>query len=159
MVAPTGLSAENPNTGADGVEAPQENTTDRPNILLVLADDLGFSDLASYGSEIRTPTLDALAQQGLRFTNYHTAANCAPARAMLLTGVDAHMAGVSNIPEMLAPEQRQYSHYQGVLGDNVVTVATLLEGAGFRGQAARRHQKDDCHYNFRRNLRCQGSVV
>ena len=131
VVAPTGLSAENPNTGADGVEAPQETTTDRPNILLVLADDLGFSDLASYGSEIRTPTLDALAQQGLRFTNYHTAANCAPARAMLLTGVDAHMAGVPNIPEMLAPEQRQYSHYQGVLGDNVVTVATLLEGAGY----------------------------
>ena len=103
----------------------------RPNILLVLADDLGFSDLASYGSEISTPTLDALAEQGVRFTNYHTAANCAPARAMLLTGVDAHVAGVPNIPEMLAPEQRSHAHYQGVLGSNVVTVATLLEGAGY----------------------------
>jgi arylsulfatase A-like enzyme len=103
----------------------------RPNIVLVLADDLGFTDLGSYGSEISTPTLDSLAQEGVRFTNYHTAANCAPARAMLLTGVDAHVAGVPNIPEMLAPEQLRYEHYQGVLGDNVVTVATLLEGAGY----------------------------
>lgn len=104
---------------------------ERPNIVLVLADDLGFTDLGSYGSEIDTPTLDALALEGVRFTNYHTAANCAPARAMLLTGVDAHIAGVPNIPEMLAPEQRRHSHYQGVLGNNVVTVATLLEGAGY----------------------------
>ncbi|RLA57865.1 MAG: arylsulfatase, partial [Gammaproteobacteria bacterium] len=78
-----------------------------------------------------TPTIDALAQQGVRFTNYHTAANCAPARAMLLTGVDAHLAGVPNIPEMLAPEQQRHAHYQGVLGNDVVTVATLLEGAGY----------------------------
>jgi len=104
---------------------------ERPNIVLVLADDLGFTDLGSYGSEIDTPTLDALALEGVRFTNYHTAANCAPARAMLLTGVDAHIAGVPNIPEMLAPEQQRHSHYQGVLGNNVVTVATLLEGSGY----------------------------
>ncbi|MDX1736539.1 MAG: arylsulfatase, partial [Halioglobus sp.] len=71
------------------------------------------------------------AESGVSFTNYHTAANCAPARAMLLTGVDAHLAGVPNIPEMLAPEQRRHAHYQGVLGNNVVTVATLLEGAGY----------------------------
>ena len=70
-------------------------------------------------------------KQGVRFTNYHSAANCAPARAMLLTGVDAHLAGVPNIPEMLAPEQQRHAHYQGVLGSNVVTVATLLEDAGY----------------------------
>ena len=104
---------------------------DRPNIVLILADDLGFSDIAPYGSEINTPTLSALAEAGVTFTNYHTAANCAPARAMLLTGVDAHRAGVPNIPEMLAPEQRYDPRYQGVLGSNVVTVATLLEGAGY----------------------------
>ena len=106
-------------------------TAQRPNILLVLADDLGYTDLASYGSEISTPTIDALAQQGVRFTNYHSAANCAPARAMLLTGVDGHLAGVPNIPEMLAPEQQRHAHYQGALGSNVVTVATLLEAAGY----------------------------
>jgi arylsulfatase/uncharacterized sulfatase len=102
-----------------------------PNFVFILADDLGYTDIAPYGSEVKTPTLSALADQGLRFSNYHTAANCAPARAMLLTGVDNHLAGVPNIPEMLPPEQRAHSHYQGVLGDNVVTVATLLEDAGY----------------------------
>ncbi|KAA1193515.1 arylsulfatase [Pseudohalioglobus sediminis] len=115
----------------ESIPSPTTPAAERPNIVLVLADDLGFTDLGSYGSEINTPTLDALAQEGVRFTNYHTAANCAPARAMLLTGVDAHIAGVPNIPEMLAPEQKRHSHYQGVLGNNVVTVATLLEGAGY----------------------------
>lgn len=111
-----------------GESAPQ---SDRPNIVLILADDLGFSDLASYGSEITTPTIDALAEEGVRFTNYHTAANCAPARAMLLTGVTSHRAGVANIPEMIPPEQRQAPAYQGELGDDVVTVATLLEESGY----------------------------
>ena len=60
----------------------------RPNIVFVLADDVGFTDIEPYGSEIRTPTLSALAEEGLRFSNYHTAANCAPSRAMLLTGVN-----------------------------------------------------------------------
>jgi len=103
----------------------------RPNIVLILADDLGFTDIAPYGSEINTPSLTALAEAGVSFTNYHTAAVCAPARAMLLTGVDSHLAGVPNIPEFLSPEQRRHAHYQGVLGNNVVTVATLLEGAGY----------------------------
>lgn len=103
----------------------------RPNIVFILADDLGYTDIAPYGSEVHTPALGALADQGVSFTNYHTAANCAPARAMLLTGVDSHLAGVPNIPEMLAPEQRRHTNYQGVLGDDVVTVATLLEDAGY----------------------------
>ena len=102
-----------------------------PNIVFILADDLGYTDIAPYGSEVNTPSLSALAEQGLSFTNYHTAANCAPARAMLLTGVDSHLAGVPNIPEMLAPQQRVHANYQGVLGDDVVTVATLLEDAGY----------------------------
>jgi arylsulfatase A-like enzyme len=106
-------------------------STVRPNIVFILADDLGYTDIAPYGSEVNTPSLSALAEQGLRFTNYHTAANCAPARAMLLTGVDSHLAGVPNIPEMLAPQQRVHANYQGVLGDDVVTVATLLEDAGY----------------------------
>ena len=103
----------------------------RPNIVLILADDLGYTDLGSFGSEIATPTIDALAADGVRFTNYHTAANCAPARAMLLTGVSSHRAGVANIPEMIPPQQRHHPAYQGELGNNVVTVATLLEEAGY----------------------------
>jgi arylsulfatase/uncharacterized sulfatase len=103
----------------------------RPNIVFILADDLGFTDIAPYGSEVNTPNLSTLAEKGVRFTNFHTAANCAPARAMLLTGVDSHLAGVPNIPEMLAPQQRVHANYQGVLGNDVVTVATLLEDAGY----------------------------
>ena len=103
----------------------------RPNIVVFLADDLGFTDIAPFGSEIKTPTLTALAARGVSFTNYHTAANCAPARAMLLTGVNNHRAGVANIPETVPLEHRQYPQYQGVLGNNVVTVATLLEDAGY----------------------------
>jgi len=113
------------------VEPAETESAPRPNIVLILADDLGFSDIASYGSEINTPTLSALAELGVSFTNYHTAASCAPTRAMLLTGVDSHRAGVPNIPEMIPPEQRQHAHYQGVLGRNVVTVATLLQDAGY----------------------------
>ena len=74
---------------------------ERPNIVLILADDLGFSDIAPYGSEIQTPTLTALAENGIRFTNYHTAASCAPTRGMLLTGVDSHRNGVPNIQPTL----------------------------------------------------------
>ena len=103
----------------------------RPNVVLILADDLGFSDIAPYGSEIATPSITALAEEGVRFTNYHTAASCAPSRAMLLTGVDSHRAGVPNIPEMLPPEHSERSGSKGTLGRNVVTVATLLQDAGY----------------------------
>ena len=111
--------------------SPQLYAQDRPNIVFLLADDLGYTDIAPFGSEVATPALSRLAQEGIQFTNYHTAANCAPARAMLLTGVNNHLAGVPNIPEMLAPEQMVHENYQGVLGNNVVTVATLLESAGY----------------------------
>jgi arylsulfatase A-like enzyme len=103
----------------------------RPNIVLILADDLGFSDIAPYGSEIQTPALSALAASGLRFTNYHTAASCAPTRGMLLTGVDSHRNGVPNIPETIPEEQAQHANYRGTLSHNVVTVSSLLQDAGY----------------------------
>ena len=106
-------------------------TNERPNVVLILADDLGFSDTQPYGGEINTPSINKLASQGVSFTNYHTAASCAPSRAMLLTGVDSHVNGVPNIPEAIAPQQKKYDHYQGVLGTNVVTVASLLYDAGY----------------------------
>ncbi|MBT3834103.1 MAG: arylsulfatase [Gammaproteobacteria bacterium] len=111
---------------AGAVKAAQQ-----PNIILILADDLGFTDIAPYGSEISTPSLTALANEGIQFTNYHTAASCASSRAMLLTGVDNHRAGVSNIPEAIPPGLSAFDNYRGVLGNNVVTVATLLEDAGY----------------------------
>ena len=106
-------------------------TNERPNVVLILADDLGFTDIAPFGSEIDTPNIARLAASGLSFTNYHTAANCAPARAMLLTGVDSHRNGVPNIPESIPPEQLAYDHYQGVLSQNVVTLASLLRDSGY----------------------------
>lgn len=104
---------------------------ERPNIVLILADDLGFTDISPFGGEIHTPNIAALAQTGISFTNYHTAGSCAPARAMLLTGVDSHRNGVPNIPEALPPEQRQHANYLGVLNDRVITLATQLQDAGY----------------------------
>ena len=104
---------------------------DRPNIVLILADDLGYTDISPFGSEISTPNIARLATEGLSFTNYHTAGSCAPARAMLLTGVDSHRNGVPNIPEALPAEQMAYDHYQGVLNDKVVTLANVLQAGGY----------------------------
>ena len=103
----------------------------RPNVVLILADDLGFTDISPFGSEISTPNIAKLAAEGFSFTNYHTAANCGPARAMLLTGVDSHRNGVPNIPEAIPAEQMEFDHYQGVLGKNVVTLASLLQANGY----------------------------
>ncbi|MEP6663725.1 MAG: sulfatase-like hydrolase/transferase, partial [Verrucomicrobiota bacterium] len=72
----------------------------RPNILLILADDLGWSDVGCYGSEIKTPHIDALAKGGLRFTQFYNSARCCPSRASLLTGLHPHQAGV---PDMRGP--------------------------------------------------------
>lgn len=102
-----------------------------PNIVLFLADDLGFSDSEPYGGEISTPTISELAAQGITFTNHHTAASCAPTRGMLLTGVDSHLNGVPNIPESIPPVQAERANYRGTLSHNVVTVATLLRDAGY----------------------------
>src|SRR4051794_11180241 len=89
----------------------------RPNILLILADDLGFSDLGCYGGEIRTPVLDALARGGLRFTQFYNAARCSPSRAALLTGLHPHQAGMPNLG--------------GNLHDRCVTLAEVLGPAGY----------------------------
>ncbi len=67
---------------------------DRPNIVIILADDMGFSDMGSYGGEIKTPNLDALAQDGVRFTQFYTHASCSPTRSMLLSGTDTHVNGL-----------------------------------------------------------------
>ena len=114
-----------------GVWQPLPAQDTRPNIVLIVADDLGFTDIAPYGSEINTPSLSALADNGIKFTNFHVAGSCAPSRAMLLTGVDSHRNGVPNIPEAIPPQQSQHAHYAGTLGQNVVTVATLLQDQGY----------------------------
>ena len=103
----------------------------QPNILLILVDDMGYSDLGSFGGEIETPNLDALAYDGTRLTNFHTATTCSPTRSMLLTGVDHHKAGLGNMLEELSPNQKGQPGYEGYLNDRVVTLASLLQDAGY----------------------------
>ncbi|MDO8283647.1 MAG: arylsulfatase [Rhodoferax sp.] len=104
----------------------------RPNIVVLVADDWGFTDVGSFGGEIDTPNIDALAHRGTRFTNFHAAASCSPTRSMLLTGVDNHRNGVGNLREAMPREHLGKSGYLGSLSQNVVTVATLLQDSGYR---------------------------
>src|SRR6185369_17768198 len=75
----------------------------RPNFLLIVADDLGFSDLGAFGGEIATPHLDALARRGLRLVDFHSAPACSPTRAMLMSGTDHHIAGIGTMAEEMGP--------------------------------------------------------
>ena len=104
---------------------------ERPNIVLLLADDWGFSDVGAYGGEMATPNLDMLAARGMRFSNFHVTASCAPTRSMLMTGVDNHRNGVGNMPETIPQSHIGKPGYLGVLDTNVVTVASLLRDSGY----------------------------
>ncbi|MBM89170.1 MAG: arylsulfatase [Gammaproteobacteria bacterium] len=108
-----------------------ETVSGKPNVILLLADDLAFSDLGAYGSEIETPHLDQLASSGVLFTRFHTSAMCSPSRAMLLTGVDQHKNGYGTMGEYLDDSQRGQPGYEGYLNNQVVTVASVLNNAGF----------------------------
>ena len=99
----------------------------RPNIVLILADDMGYSDLGCYGSEIETPHLDALAGRGVRFTQFYNTARCCPTRASLLTGLYSHQAGVGH---MIGDYNRP--GYRGTLSPECRTIAQVLTGAGYR---------------------------
>ena len=104
----------------------------QPNIVILLADDWGFTDVGSYGGEIRTPNLDALAAKGVRFSNFHVAGSCSPTRAMLQTGVSSHRAGLGNMPETIPAAHRGKPGYDAELNDRVVTIADQLRAAGYR---------------------------
>ena len=98
----------------------------RPNIILILADDMGYSDLGCYGSEIRTPNLDRLAASGLRFSQMYNSARCCPSRASLLTGLNPHQTGVGHMMDALGPDS-----YQGYLNQNCATIADTLRAGGY----------------------------
>lgn len=99
----------------------------RPNIVCIMADDMGYSDIGCYGSEIQTPNLDRLAGSGVRFTQFYNAARCCPSRACLLTGLDNHQAGVGDMVN-----HRDNVAYQGYLNDRCVTIAEVLRDSGYR---------------------------
>ncbi|PWY76941.1 arylsulfatase [Aspergillus eucalypticola CBS 122712] len=117
----------------------------RPNFLVVVADDLGFSDIGCFGGEIRTPNLNRLAQEGVRFTDFHAAAACSPTRAMIMTGTDHHIAGLGNLVEwtnisgqndpkgggMSTAPQRGMPGYEGYLNERVVALPEVLRDGGY----------------------------
>nr|WP_256243527.1 arylsulfatase [Pseudomonas sp. MRSN 12121] len=104
----------------------------RPNFLLIVADDLAYSDLGAFGGEIATPNLDRLAREGLRFSGFHTAPTCSPTRAMLLSGTDSHRAGFGAMAERIAPNQQGKPGYEGYLRPQVATLAERFAAGGYR---------------------------
>lgn len=103
---------------------------DKPNIIVIMSDDMGFSDIGCYGGEIRTPNLDALARSGVRFTQFYNTARCCPTRASLLTGLYAHQAGIGHMVDGSGPKSGAEA-YSGELSRRAVTIAEALRPAGY----------------------------
>lgn len=111
----------------------ESNAAPRPNVVLVLVDDMGFSDIGCYGSEIETPTLDALAAGGVRFSQFRNTSRCCPTRAMLMTGLHPHQAGIGHMtlgPNQ-EPDPKRPAAYQGFLNEHCVTIGDVLRSAGY----------------------------
>lgn len=117
---------------AAGAHAETPQTTSRPNIVVILFDDVALMDLGAYGGEAKTPNIDRLARQGALFRNHHTSPLCSPSRAMLLTGLDSHETGVSTIEEVLPAAQKNRKGYSLRLEEGVLTIADHLKAAGYR---------------------------
>lgn len=104
----------------------------RPNILLIVADDLGYSDIGAFGGEIATPNLDALVQDGVALTDFYASPFCSPTRAMLMSGADNHQVGFGSMAELLTPQQRSLPGYEGYLSDRALPFPVVLQDAGYR---------------------------
>lgn len=107
-------------------DAPQ-----RPNILMIVADDMGYSDIGAFGGEVKTPNLDALAQRGMRATNFYVGPTCSPTRSMLLSGTDNHVAGFGVMHEYTGPQQQGKPGYEGHLNNRVASIASVLHNSGY----------------------------
>lgn len=134
LTPPAGAQAQAPLAPATfSPSSPDARRTgQRPNFLVIVADDLGWSDLGAFGGEIATPNLDALANSGVRFTGFHTAPTCSPTRSMLLSGVDNHEAGIGTMVESRPASLAARPGYEGFLNDRVASIAELLQQGGYR---------------------------
>jgi arylsulfatase/uncharacterized sulfatase len=112
--------------------APPAAPARRPNIVMIVVDDAALMDFGAFGGEARTPNIDRLARQGAIFSAYHTSPLCSPSRAMLLTGLDNHRAGVATIEEVLPPSQKGKHGYGLHFEDRVWTIADRLKASGYR---------------------------
>jgi arylsulfatase A-like enzyme len=108
----------------------------RPNILLLVADDLGYSDIGAFGGEIHTPNLDRLALAGRVLADHHSAATCSPTRSSLISGTDHHLAGLGSMAELLLPEQQGKPGYEGYLNPRSLSIADLLKDSGYHTYVA-----------------------
>ncbi|OYP35032.1 sulfatase-like hydrolase/transferase [Rhodopirellula sp. MGV] len=113
------------------VDAKGDLTASRPNIIVVLVDDMGYSDLGCYGSEIDTPNIDALAAGGLQFTQFYNQGRCCPTRASLMTGLQPHQAGIGHMTSPPGQALGIEGPYQGYLNDQCTTLASVLQDAGY----------------------------
>ncbi len=109
----------------------KQELDNRPNILLIVADDLGYTDIGAFGGEINTPNLNALAAAGVRLTQFYVAPTCSPTRSMLLSGTDNHLAGLGNMAEELRQNQQNNPGYEGFLNFRVAALPELLQNAGY----------------------------
>jgi arylsulfatase len=105
--------------------------TEKPNIVLILTDDMGYSDLSCYGGEIPTPNICDLAENGVKMTDYYTNPMSAPTRSMILTGVDNHQTGLGNMPPLRSANQLGRAGYEGSLNNRIMTVAEMLKTGGY----------------------------
>ena len=117
---------------AASVVVPAIGQDSRPNILLVLFDDVGFTDFGAYGGYARTPTIDALARRGTKFSRFYSSPFCGPSRAMLLTGMDNHQVGMGTLVETVTPEMQKYPGYSMEWQEDQKTIASLLSNAGYQ---------------------------
>jgi arylsulfatase A-like enzyme len=108
-----------------------EETQSKPNIILIVADDLGFSDIGPFGGDIQTPVLDKLAKESMLFSDFHVLPTCSPTRSALLTGNDNHIAGLGIMGEASYPELKGLPGYSGHLNDQVVTIPEILQEHGY----------------------------
>jgi arylsulfatase len=131
VVAIGGCAKNHPIASPSRSDEAAPATQKRPNILLIVADDLGYSDIGSFGGEIATPTLDALAKEGLQFTGFHVLPTCSPSRSVLLSGLDNHRAGLGTMGELKTPEMDGHPGYAGYLNFEVAVLPEVLKAGGY----------------------------
>ena len=131
LVCMTLMACGNDLNDQDGSAEIVTSQKERPNFLIIVADDMGYSDLGAFGGEIETPNLDKLANTGLRLTKFYVSPMCSTTRAMLLTGADHHYVGLGNMTPFLTDDQRGKPGYEGYLNDRIPTLATRLKSVGY----------------------------
>jgi arylsulfatase A-like enzyme len=120
-------------SGCEGQQEPAQEKAPlkRPNVLLIVADDMGYSDIGAFGGEIITPTLDQLASDGLRLSNFHVLPTCSPSRSVLMSGMDNHLAGMGTMGEVRTTEMQDHPGYAGYLNFEVAALPEVLQANGY----------------------------